>query len=83
MTRASHRFSIRCFNFESREVARGMTDVDVGSGALFGEVSRGRRREMILGSTIEDGMLIGFGNATYCEPCDERTPEFRSVHRRR
>src|SRR5262245_45029300 len=36
MTRASIRLSVRCFNSGYREIARGVTDVDVGSGALLG-----------------------------------------------
>ena len=49
MTRAWFRNSVRSFRSEKDRIARGMTDVDVGSSALLGSdfagILRGRERE--------------------------------------
>ena len=42
MTRAEFECSVQSFISKEETIARGMTDVDVGSGALFGDWDRSK-----------------------------------------
>jgi hypothetical protein len=81
MTRAGFGSTFDCFSTVTREIARGMTDVGVGSGALLAERRRGPQLKMTCVPTprIDLGLRI-FVHPAGCESetaCDTEAAKLR------
>jgi len=63
MTRAGFGSALHRFDSATREIARGMTDVGVGSGVLFGETHTSNTSEpkSVLSCEIARRVLISLG----------------------
>jgi len=68
MTRAEFGSALHRFNSVAREIARGMTDVGVGSGALFGETQTSPTAETKLIARLSKAKQLPSSD----RGCDER-----------